>query len=116
MRTTTRRAVLSAIGASALGISVPRYPQAQAASPSARLQSWPLNTRQATGIHDLAPAPDGGVWFTAQRSGQLGYFDPKTGNTELIALGARSSPHGVIGGVERLHGGCNAACRRRQYA
>jgi virginiamycin B lyase len=32
------------------------------------MQSWPLNTPRRTGIHDLAPAPDGGVWFTAQRS------------------------------------------------
>ena len=101
MRATTRRSLLSAIGASALAMLAPRHLQAQAASPSARLQSWPLNTRQATGIHDLAPAPDGGVWFTAQRSGHLGYFDPKTGKTELIALGARSSPHGVIAGPDR---------------
>ena len=100
MRATTRRSLLSAIGASALAMLAPRHLQAQAANPAARMQSWPLNTRQATGIHDLAPAPDGGVWFTAQRSGHLGYFDPKTGKTELIALGARSSPHGVIAGPD----------------
>ena len=101
MRATTRRSLLSAIGASALAMLAPRPLHAQAANPAARLQSWPLNTRQATGIHDLAPAPDGGVWFTAQRSGHLGYFDPKTARTELIALGARSSPHGVIAGPDR---------------
>jgi hypothetical protein len=32
----------------------------------------------AHGIHDVAPAPDGGV-FSTQASGHLGYFDPKTG-------------------------------------
>ncbi len=65
-----------------------------------RLQSWPLRTPRVTGIHDLAPAPDGGVWFTAQRSGHLGWFDPKTGESELIALGTGSSPHGVIAGPD----------------
>lgn len=29
--------------------------------------------------HDVAPAADGGVWYTAQRQGALGYLDPKTG-------------------------------------
>ncbi len=32
------------------------------------MQARPLKTPSRTGIHDLAPAPDGGVWFTAQRS------------------------------------------------
>lgn len=54
-----------------------------------------------TGIHDRASAPDGGVWFTAQASGHLGWFDPKTGSTELIALGSGSSPHGVIQAPDR---------------
>ena len=64
------------------------------------MQSWPLQTPQRTGIHDVAPAPDGGVWFTAQRSGHLGWFDPKSGRTELVALGRGSSPHGVIQGPD----------------
>jgi virginiamycin B lyase len=49
-----------------------------------------------SGPHDVAPAADGGVWFTAQRSGQLGWLDPKTGQTKMIALGTGSAPHGVI--------------------
>ncbi len=65
------------------------------------LQSWPLVTPARTGIHDLAPAPDGGVWFSAQHSGHLGWFDPKTGRTELVPLGPGSSPHGVIQGPDR---------------
>ena len=60
---------------------------------TARLQSWPLNTPSRTGIHDVAPAPDGGVWLTAQRSGHLGWFDPKSGRTELVALGR--GPYGI---------------------
>ncbi|MEJ6023682.1 Vgb family protein [Ramlibacter sp. PS4R-6] len=66
-----------------------------------KTQSWPLNTPRRTGIHDIAPAPDGGVWFTAQASGHLGWFDPRTGKTELVALGAGSSPHGVIQGPDK---------------
>jgi len=76
-------------------------PIAPSRAQAGRMQSWPLNTPQRTGIHDLAPAPDGGVWFTAQRSGHLGWFDPKTGKTELIALGPGSSPHGVIQGPDK---------------
>ncbi len=65
------------------------------------LQSWPLNAPRRTGIHDLAPAPDGGVWFTAQHSGHLGWFDPTAAKTDLVALGAGSSPHGVIQGPDK---------------
>jgi virginiamycin B lyase len=50
--------------------------------------------------HDVAPAPDGTVWYTAQRSGALGRLDPRTGRTEHIALGRGSSPHGVIVGPD----------------
>src|SRR5262245_24103869 len=67
---------------------------------AATLQSWPLGTPRPTGIHDVAPAPDGGVWFTAQRSGHLGWFDPRSGRVELVALGRGSAPHGVIQGPD----------------
>ena len=50
--------------------------------------------------HDVAPARDGGVWYTAQGSGQLGWLDPKSGETRQIALGAGSAPHGVIVGPD----------------
>jgi virginiamycin B lyase len=53
-----------------------------------------------TGPHDVAPAPDGTVWYTAQRAGALGRLDPATGRTEHIALGPRSAPHGVIVGPD----------------
>ncbi len=53
-----------------------------------------------TGPHDVAPAPDGTVWYTAQRAGALGRLDPASGRTEHIALGARSAPHGVIVGPD----------------
>ena len=50
--------------------------------------------------HDVAPAADGGVWYTAQRQGALGYLDPKTGKTRHIPLGDGSAPHGVIVGPD----------------
>lgn len=50
--------------------------------------------------HDVAPAVDGGVWYTAQRSGALGWLDPETGDTRHIDLGRGSRPHGVIVGPD----------------
>jgi virginiamycin B lyase len=52
------------------------------------------------GPHDVAPAPDGSVWYTAQRQGALGRLDPATGKTEQIPLGEGSAPHGVIVGPD----------------
>ncbi len=50
--------------------------------------------------HDVAPAADGGVWYTAQHQGALGYLDPKSGKTRHIPLGKDSRPHGVIVGPD----------------
>ena len=50
--------------------------------------------------HDVAPAPDGTVWYTGQRAGVLGRLDPKTGQVERIPLGEGSAPHGVIVGPD----------------
>jgi virginiamycin B lyase len=65
--------------------------------------------------HDVAPARDGGVWYTAQAVGALGRLDPKTGKTEHITLGNGSAPHGVIVGPDGApwitDGGLNAIVR-----
>ena len=65
--------------------------------------------------HDVAPAHDGGVWFTAQGSGQLGWLDPETGAARSIPLGVGSRPHGVIvaadGAAWVTDGGLNAIVR-----
>jgi len=50
--------------------------------------------------HDVAPAPDGTVWYTGQGAGNLGRLDPKTGKVETIPLGNDSAPHGVIIGPD----------------
>ena len=65
--------------------------------------------------HDVAPAPDGTIWYTAQGSGELGRLDPNTGNTRHIDLGSGSAPHGVIVGPDGApwitDGGLNAIVR-----
>lgn len=65
--------------------------------------------------HDVAPARDGGIWYTAQGSGELGWLDPRTGKTRHVALGAGSAPHGVIVGPDGApwitDGGLNAIVR-----
>jgi len=96
MQPISRRDALGALGAAGLAAALPPL-----AAQGARMQSWPLGTPRRTGIHDVAPAPDGGVWYTAQRSGHLGWFDPKSGRSELVALGPGSSPHGVIQGPDK---------------
>ena len=62
--------------------------------------------------HDVAPAPDGGVWYTGQGSGELGRLNPKTGEVTRVPLGEGSRPHGVIVGPEGdawvTDGGLNA--------
>jgi virginiamycin B lyase len=54
--------------------------------------------------HDVAPAPDGGVWYTAQHHAALGHLDPHANNgrgkTRHIPLGKGSAPHGVIVGPD----------------
>jgi virginiamycin B lyase len=65
--------------------------------------------------HDVAPARDGGVWYTAQHSGALGHLDPQTGRVRHIPLGRGSAPHGVIVGPDGApwitDGGLNAIVR-----
>jgi virginiamycin B lyase len=65
--------------------------------------------------HDVAPAPDGTIWYTAQHVGALGNLDPATGETRHIPLGSGSAPHGVIVGPDGApwitDGGLNAIVR-----
>lgn len=81
--------------------------------PEARLQTYPVPAGARP--HDVAPAPDGGVWFTAQRAGYLGHLNPATGSVTRVPLGDGSAPHGVIVGPDRAawvtDGGLNAIVR-----
>ena len=67
------------------------------------------------GAHDVYPAADGTVWFTAQSAGKLGRLDPRSGKSDLIALGPGAAPHGVIVGPDGAawvtEGGQNAIAR-----
>jgi virginiamycin B lyase len=69
------------------------------------------------GAHDVYPAPDGAVWFTAQSAGKLGRLDPRTGRSDLIASGPGAAPHGVIvgpdGAVWVTGRGAERACQNR---
>jgi virginiamycin B lyase len=65
--------------------------------------------------HDVAPAADGTVWYTAQSAAKLGRLDPATGQVREVALGPGSAPHGVIVGPDGAawvtDGGLNAVVR-----
>ena len=65
--------------------------------------------------HDVTPAADGIVWYTAQGSGALGRLDMSTNQTHHITLGQGSAPHGVIVGPDGApwitDGGLNAIVR-----
>lgn len=82
-------------------------------SRAATLREYPVPS--GSHPHDVAPAPDGGVWYTAQGSGELGRLDPATGKTLRIKLGDGSRPHGVIVGPDGApwitDGGLNAIVR-----
>jgi virginiamycin B lyase len=84
-----------------------------AGTPAPRLLEFPVPHGAAP--HDVAPARDGGVWFTAQAAGYLGYLDPRSGAVDQIPLGAGSRPHGVItaadGAAWITDGGLNAIVR-----
>ena len=99
-------------------VAPPPSPSAAVASASvapARLEMVEYPVGRGQGPHDVAPATDGGVWYTAQLTGELGYLDPKTGATRMVKLGTGSAPHGVIVGPDGApwvtDGGLNAIVR-----
>src|SRR3990172_4783117 len=77
MRTRTKVLLVSALVLASTvcaALEIKEYPVPQGAHP-----------------HDLAPAADGGVWYTAQHQAALGWLDPKTGKTRHIPLGKDSA-------------------------
>ena len=89
----------------------PASQEAAAAAPTVRVFELPKGAR----VHDVAPAPDGKIWYTAQRQGALGILDPATGKVRQVPLGEGSAPHGVIQGPDGAawvtDGGQNAIVR-----
>src|SRR2546425_10446251 len=92
-------------GLAALAVTI-TCPLSAAQEKVARIQEYPVPA--GAHPHDVAPAPDGGVWYVAQRSGELGLLDPATGQIHRIKLGGKSRAHGVIvgpGGAPWIPGG-----------
>jgi len=88
---------------------------AASAGAQVRVQEYPVPPGH--GVHDVwADAnPGGPIWISAQRSGNLGILDPKSGKVEFVKLGTGSSPHGVVAGDDGApfltDGGQNAIVR-----
>jgi len=81
--------------------SATQAPSVESTAPASDLpQIQEYAVPPGTHPHDVAPAPDGSVWYTAQISGALGKLDPVTGETRHIPLGSGSAPHGVIVGPD----------------
>ena len=68
------------------------------ASPTFTVATFPVPA--GSHPHDVAPARDGGVWYTAQARGTLGWLDPARGAVREVPLGKGSAPHGVIVGPD----------------
>ena len=85
------------------------------ATAHAKMEMRTFPVLAGAGAHDVYPAPDGTVWFTAQSAGKLGRLDPRTGKSDFIALGPGAAPHGVIIGPDGAawvtEGGQNAIAR-----
>ena len=99
-------------GLTALALTIARPLNAEQGT-AARITEYPVPA--GSHPHDVAPASDGGVWYVAQRSGELGRLDPATGQVRHIKLGDGSRPHGVIVGPDGApwitDGGLNAIVR-----
>jgi virginiamycin B lyase len=89
---------LPIVGLAALALVAALTPAATGRQPALEVREYPVPA--GAHPHDVAPARDGGVWYTAQGSGELGWLNPKTGVTRHIPLGEGSAPHGVIVGPD----------------
>jgi virginiamycin B lyase len=96
-----------------LAVAVALSAAGSAAHSKMAMQTFPVLA--GAGAHDVYPAPNGAVCFTAQSAGKLGRLDPRTGKSDLIALGSDAAPHGVIVGPDGAawitEGGQNAIAR-----
>jgi virginiamycin B lyase len=110
LRVRTVLVLLVLSGITAVG---PSAGTAAQGGPGRFLREYPIPA--GSHAHDVAPARDGGVWYTAQAAGELGWLDPATGKTRQTALGEGSAPHGVIVGPDGApwitDGGLNAIVR-----
>ena len=77
---------------------------AMVAAGPVQAQSSPFDSFPApagSAPHDVAPASNGLVWYTAQAQGAAGRLDPRSGKIDRIPLADGSAPHGVIVGPDQ---------------
>ena len=110
--------VVAACGSATSSAPTTSSAPSNAATPSANAIQFEVkefDVPSGSHPHDVAPAPDGGVWYTGQHVGTLGHLDPATGEVRQIELGTGSAPHGVIVGPDGApwitDGGLNAIVR-----
>ena len=97
--TSTPEAVESpSIVTTVISVTATPQPTETPAPREPELQAFPVPAGSRP--HDVAPALDGGVWYTGQGNGTLGWLDPETGEVIEIPLGGGSAPHGVIVGPD----------------
>ena len=92
----------------------------RAAAPAAEMTFYQLPPGAYP--HDVAPAPDGVVWFSGQSQGFAGRFDPKTGRLPKAAscAAAKNVRHTVICGAklntdDRRYAGCGTHASNPRY-
>src|SRR5215831_6166817 len=85
------------------------------ATARAKMEMRTFPVLAGAGAHDVYPAPDGAVWFTAQSAGKLGPARPQNWQVGSDRAGAGAAPHGVIVGPDGAawvtEGGQNAIAR-----
>jgi virginiamycin B lyase len=94
--TASPRAVPSGTSGAESPSTTPPSPATTTAAPV--LKEYPVT--RGSGPHDVAPAPDGTVWYTGQRNGTLGRLNPADGSVTEVRLNSGSAPHGVIAGPD----------------
>ncbi|MFN2556139.1 MAG: lyase [Nitriliruptorales bacterium] len=105
----------AAATATATTSSAGNGPPASVASQQADAQFSVYTVPAGSRPHDVAPAADGRLWYTAQGAAALGILDPETATTRHVSLGQGSAPHGVIVGPDGsawvTDGGLNSIVR-----
>jgi virginiamycin B lyase len=100
-RSPTRHASPTA-AASPLATSAPDQPASPARTvpPAAAYSFEEFAVAPGGHPHDVAPARDDSVWYTAQSAGRLGRLRSINRNVDEMPLGEGSAPHGVIVGPD----------------
>ncbi|HMD34340.1 MAG TPA: hypothetical protein VKH42_05205, partial [Vicinamibacterales bacterium] len=76
-------------------LAVVRLRAAIADNVDVKIEEWQTPSKPAY-PHDPTVAPDGSIWYTAQRASTVGRFDPKTGEfKEFASVTPNAGPHGL---------------------